>query len=149
MDDAQRADLLSEVAERHRMTCWEVYQMVRLVVFGPEAVDNPVYDPIEELELQYSRDCKRLEERPSILEALAIWQRAHDVCVALAERQRDPAKRAVWFAQLAEREAEMAALRERMGPVVPAPGEMSADAAVRLRAFRANVKRYAKAGGAN
>jgi len=64
------------------------------------------------MELQGWRDRKRLEEeRPSIPELLAIWQRSHDVCLALAERQRDPAKRAAWFAGLAEREAEMAALR--------------------------------------
>jgi hypothetical protein len=65
------------------------------------------------------RDRKRLEERPSIPELLAIWQRAHNVCAPLAERQTDPVKRAAWHAQLAEREAEMKQLRERLAQVLP------------------------------
>jgi hypothetical protein len=154
MDDKRRVELICEVAERHAMTSWEVYQMVKLLVFGPEAVDNPVFDPIEELELQASRDHKRLAERPSIPEALSIWQRAHDVCLALAERQKDLAKRALWFAELAEREREMAALRERIAQVQPealrSDGDGMTDEArlamQRFRGFRAAVKRARVAG---
>jgi hypothetical protein len=150
MDDNQRADLLCEVAERHRITTWEAYQMVRLVVFGPDAVDNQVFDPVEELEYRAHRDRERLKERPSIQELIAIWQRSHDVCLAIAERQSNPTKRAAWFAQLAEREAEMAALRERLAQVLrdaldaEPEDEIFAEGELRMRAFRAfraNAKR--------
>jgi len=118
MDANRRAELIFEVAERHRMTTLEVVRMVRLAVYGPEGArkfdECGVYDPIEELELQAYRDHKRLEERPSISELMAIWQRSHDVCLVLAERQKDLVKRAAWFAQLGECEQEMAALRERL-----------------------------------
>jgi len=144
MDDNTRADLICEVAKRHRVTTWEVYQMVRLMCFGPEAVDNPVFDPIEELELRGRRDRKRLleDERPSIPELLAIWQRSHDVCLALAEHQRDPAKRAAWFAQLAEQETRMEALREQLAQTLPEAlaepdDELSAEGELRMEGFRA------------
>ena len=142
MDDNTRADLICEVADRHRITTWEVYQMIRLLCFGPNAVDNPVFDPIEELELQGLRDRRRLEERPPIPELLQIWQRSHDVCLALAERQRDPAKRAAWFAQLAECETRMEALRERLAQELPEAlaepdPEIDAEGELRMQAFRA------------
>jgi hypothetical protein len=150
MDEARSVELISEVADRQDMTSWEVWQMVKLVVFGPEAVDNPVFDPIEELELRASRDLKRLAgaERPSIPELLSIWQHAHDVCVALAERQRDPAKRALWFAQLADREREMKQLREWIAQVQPkalrttnSVGDgMSEEGRLRMQCFRAFVE---------
>jgi hypothetical protein len=148
MDDERRTELISEVAERHDMTSWEVWQMVKLVVFGPDAVDNPVFDPIEELELRASRDRKRLAERPSIPELLSIWQRAHDVCVALAERQTDPAKRALWFAQLADREREMKQLREWIARVQPkalrttnSVGDgMTEGSRLRMQCFRGFIK---------
>jgi hypothetical protein len=146
MDDNQRADLICEVAERHKITTWEVYQMTRLVVFGAEAVDNPVFDPIEEIELQARRDRKCLEEeRSTIPELLSIWQRSHDVYLARCKRQRDPAKRVMMFAKLAEREQEMAALRQRYAlPDVEADEMISEQgqlAMQRFRAFRANAKR--------
>ena len=37
----------------------------------------------------------------------------------MAERQRDPTKRAAMFAKLAEREAEMKQLRERLAQTLP------------------------------
>jgi hypothetical protein len=110
----KRADLLLDLARQHRTTAWEVYQMARLCVFGPDAVDNPVFDPIEELHLDLARVEQLLAERPSIRELLEIWQHCHDVIAALAERQRDPVKRAKWLAALVEQEVRMAELRKRL-----------------------------------
>jgi hypothetical protein len=110
----KRANLLLDLARQHQTTAWEVYQMARLCVFGPDAVDNPVFDPIEELDLDISSVEKLLDQRPSIPELLEIWQHCHDVVAALAERQRDPAKRAKWLAALVEQEVRMAGLRKRL-----------------------------------
>jgi hypothetical protein len=134
MDDQTRRDKLLEVAHRHEITAWEVHQMVRLICFGPEAVDNPVYDPLEELPL----DRKRLEEEGATIpvgDLLAIWQRAHDAYAASCERQTDPTKRAEMLAKLVEREVEMAALRKRLGE-----REMSEEGKLRMRAFRGFAK---------
>src|SRR6516164_7189525 len=126
MDDNRRAELIFEVAERHRITTWEVVQMVRLMCFGPDAVDNPVFDPLEEIEYRARRDRKRLEERPSIPELLEIWQRSHDVYVMCTSRSLNASaiqpKRAEMFAKLAVREAEMEAIRERFA--LPEADEM-------------------------
>jgi hypothetical protein len=123
MDANRRAELIFEVAERHQMTTLEVVRMVRLVCYGPEGArkfeECGVYDPIEELDLQSYRDQKRLKERPTIPELLEIWERSHDVCAALAERQTDLVKRAAWFAQLVECETQMSALRERLAQSLP------------------------------
>jgi hypothetical protein len=119
MDDARLDDLFYEVAERHRITTWELHQMIELMCFGPAAVDDQTFDPIEEIEYRAYHDRKRLEERPSIPELLSIWKGARDVCLSLAERQRDPTKRAAMFAKLAEREAEMKRLRERLAQTLP------------------------------
>jgi hypothetical protein len=109
--------------------------------FGPDAVDNPVFDPIEELEYRARRDRKRLEERPSIPELLSIWQRSHDVYVAIVERQRDSTKRAEMFAKLAVREAEMTAIRERYA-LPEADDEMiSEQGQLAMQRFRAFAKR--------
>jgi hypothetical protein len=119
MDDARMDDLFFEVAERHRITTWELHQMITLMCFGPAAVDDQAYNPIEEIEYRAYHDRKRLEERPTIPELLTIWKGARDVCAAMAERQRDPTKRAAMFAKLAEREAEMKQLRERLAQTLP------------------------------
>jgi hypothetical protein len=90
MNDDERAEMLLDIARRHQTTAWEVYQMARLCVFGPDAVDNPVFDPRDELSFDLSCIEDLLAERPSIPELLTVWQHCHDVVVALIERQTDP-----------------------------------------------------------
>jgi hypothetical protein len=81
----------------------------------PDAVDNPMFDPREELEMGLYRVEELLAERPSIPELLTVYQHCHDVVVALIERQTDPDRRAKWTAALIEQEARMEGLRERLG----------------------------------
>jgi hypothetical protein len=113
--DARRREMLLDIAYRHNTTAWEVHQMMRLCVFGPDAVDNPMFDPREELEMGLYRVEELLAERPSIPELLTIYQSCHDVVVALIERQTDPDRRAKWTAALIEQEARMEGLRQRLG----------------------------------
>jgi hypothetical protein len=115
MTDDDRAEMLLDIARRHQTTAWEVYQMARLCVFGPDAVDNPVFDPREEMRFDLARIEDLLDERPSIPELLSVWQHCHDVVVALIERQTNPDKRAKLVAALIEQEARMQAVRERLG----------------------------------
>ena len=110
----------SELKEKYYEATWMVWQMVRVAVFGPDAYDNPTFDPQEELELHAHRLQVALDERPTIPELLEIWQSAHDVFAALVERQKDLTKRAAMQVQLLACEAQMSALQERLIQVIEA-----------------------------
>jgi hypothetical protein len=140
-NDLARREKELEVARRHQITAWEVHHMVRLICFGPEAVDNPCYDLHEELAL----DRSRLEAKGSPIpepELIAIWRRGHTAWAAACERETDPAKRAEMLAKLTEREAAMAAIRKRFG-LTP---ELSEEGKLRMRGFRGFAKMARRAG---
>jgi hypothetical protein len=111
--DLRQRELILEIARQHQLTAWAVYQMARLVCFGEEAVDNPAYDPFDEVRGQHWRDEEQLKGQPTISELMEIWQRNRDLFAATAERQTGPTRRAAMLRALAKRDAEMRAIQER------------------------------------
>ena len=115
-DDADVvADGFQDVSRHHGLTIAEVYRMVRVALFGVDALDDD-FDPLHEFEKRQDdseRDGALLSLPLPIDEALAIWRRAHDGLRWLLENERNPTRRARLTAVLEEREATMRRLLMR------------------------------------
>lgn len=107
-----------ELTVKHWLTVGELYQMVAVAVWGPQALEEgfgktePWPEPRERIQ-EAKEDAAVLRLDPGQEELIAIWERAREGVRWVLARIDDPAQRVKIEAFLAEREARMARLLER------------------------------------
>jgi hypothetical protein len=110
-------EVFREVALRHGISFWELYQMLSLQTLGPESLSPDYVDPLRELEKlrSHAHSDAALLAQPgcSLADAVAAWKRAHRYFELMAEHHPNPLKRASYATELAAREAAMTAILSR------------------------------------
>jgi hypothetical protein len=100
-----------ELALRHRITFWELLQMLKVATLGPASLD-PDYIPLSEvrtLRAQMECDAVVLAQPHCPLEfAVAAWERAQRYCQMLAQHHPNPDLRARYAAEYEEHQCAMA-----------------------------------------
>jgi hypothetical protein len=110
-------EVFHELALRHRISFWELYQMLKLETLGPESLSPDYVDPLLELEKlrSHAHSDARLLAQPDcpLADAVAAWKRWWRYCELMAEHHPRAEVRAKYAAELAERESAMTAIVNR------------------------------------
>jgi hypothetical protein len=109
-------EVFHDLALRHRITFWELLDMLKLATLGPESLGRDYVCPLDELEKLHSHaesDARLLAEGASLVDAAAVLCRVRRYFEILAEHHPSPQARAKYSAEFRKSEAGMAELAER------------------------------------
>jgi hypothetical protein len=114
---AYTLEVFHDLALRHRITFWELLDMLKIATLGTHALEPDFEDPLTELE-QLRRHAvrdARLLAQPycSLADAVAVLCRVRRYFEILAEHHPSPQARAKASAEFRRSEQGMAALAER------------------------------------
>ena len=114
---AYTLEVFHDLALRHRITFWELLDMLKLATLGPESLGRDYVDPLTELEQlrrHAVRDARVLEQpNCSLSDAVAVLCRVRRYFELLAEHHPSPKARAKAEAEFHRSEQGMARLAER------------------------------------
>jgi hypothetical protein len=113
---AYTLEVFHTLALRHRITFWELLDMLKIATLGADALEPDFNDPLSELEQlrrHAVRDAWVLEGPCSLADAVAVLCRVRRYFELLAEHHPNPLKRAKAEAEFLRSEQGMAALAER------------------------------------